>query len=515
MQDWSNSTLWSELAARADEKPAAPFLVAEGVELTRGQVKTRAARLAIGLLELGIVAGQRVGVHAANRVEHLELLFALNAIGAVYCPVHPDLRGSSLEHVVRLLELSAVFVDQERSSRWRDDALPVVALDDMRPAPQLPTYEQLMHKGELAASEASTDGAATALILMTSGTTGRSKGVELSSQFALSVGEVNVRAREITAVDRVHTAYSFCHTNPHCFTLFPVLVAGASMAWSPRFSVSRFWQTLGTLEATQFSLFTAPMLMLLNREGSPDDSIHGATSCLVVGTPRGRGQEFEDRFGVRIVEGYGMTECGAITFQPADRRLESAGKPVPEWEVRVVDATLQPVAPGVTGEIVGRPLRPGMLMNGYFKNPSATLEAYRDLWFHTNDSGYFDSDGFLWYVGRTGDVIRYRGENISALDVEETVRSLNVAADVAAVAVPAELGEDELMLVLESPQSVNDAAALYERLARELPSFCLPSHIRFVQALPRNVTGRVVKGSLKQEGVTHDTWSRAQTRTSR
>lgn len=521
MQDWTGQTLWSMLSARVKEDKDAVFLVGAHGLMTRGELMSQASRLAAGLATLGVRPGDRVAVHAANRVEQIELLFALNAIGGIYCPLHPDLRGGSLKHVVELLGPTTVFVDQERSSRWNADLIggrvQRVLLDGALPG-QLSHlgYSDLLTDEGLGENAWTGDAEAPALILMTSGTTGRSKGVLMSSQFALSVGHINVRSRGITPSDRLHTAYSFCHTNPHCFTLFPALVAGASMAWSEKFSASRFWTQIRDLGATQFSLFTAPMLILLGREETPDDTSHGASVCFSIGTARGRGREFEERFGIRIVEGYGMTECGAMTFQTADsRRLESVGKPVEEWEVRVVNEALEQLGPGMIGEIVGRPQRPGMLMSGYFRDASATLATYKDLWFHTNDSGYFDADGYLWYVGRANDVIRYRGENISAGDVEETVRATKLVSDVAAVALASDLGEDDLLLVVvESGQQTDNAGVLYDRLAQELPSFCLPRYIRFVHELPRTMTGRVMKEVLRRQGVTGDTWARSTLRTS-
>ena len=510
-------TLWSLLGLHADRDAEAVLLAAPEGVVTREEMRLRAGQLAAGLVELGVRQADRVAVHAANRVEHLELLFALNAIGATYCPIHPDLRGSSLRHVVDLLEPAAAFVDADRADRWGPEAasggFPRVLLDDGVPGPEgsIP-FSGLRLDAEVREAQ---DPSAPALILMTSGTTGRSKGVLISSRFALSTAKVNVRKRAISSADRLHTAYSFCHTNPHCFTFFPALVAGASMSWSQRFSVSRFWSELRSAGVTQFSLFTAPMLMLLGSEPTEHDRTHGASVCLSIGTPRGRGMEFEDRFGVRLVEAYGMTECGAITFQPEwGRRIESAGKPVEEWDVRVVDASQETVMPGQVGEIVGRPLRRGMLMDGYFRDERATLETLTDLWFHTNDLGYFDEDGYLWYVGRAKDVIRYRGENISAADVEETVRATKLVEDVAAVALSSELGEDDLLLVVVPTQANLDPQALYAALARDLPRYCLPRHIRFVPELPRTMTGRVVKDALRTQGVTADTWTQPTARVS-
>lgn len=514
-------TPWSLLRDQAEHAPDSVLLADAAGTVSRGTMTRRVAGLAAGLRDLGVARDDRVVVQASNRREHIELLFALNAIGAVYCPVHPDYVGDSLRHALDLLEPTAVVVDEEHAARLRAQPEPswrLVLLPGTDPgdsgAGEVP-YEDLLATPPRSLPDIPST--APALILMTSGTTGRAKGVVLSGRFALSVGRVNARTRALTADDRLFTCYSFCHTNPHCFTLFPALVAGASMAWSPRFSTSGFWAQVRALGATQFSLFTSTMLMLLGAPPSGDDTSHGADTCLSIGTPRGRGAEFEERFGVRIVEPYGMTECGAITVSwPGARRLGSLGRPVDEWDVRVMGPAGELLPAGEVGEIVGRPLVPGMLMDGYFRNDAATLAAFDGLWFHTGDRGWVDADGYFWYAGRGGDVIRRRGENVAALDVEDAARATGLVGEVAAVAVPAPLGEDDVLLVAEArdPAAVGaaDAARLRDAMAEHLPRYALPQYVRFVAELERTITGRVVKKPLVAAGITEDTWTTTQKR---
>lgn len=510
-------TIWQQLLELVADDADAVLLRGPSQEHTRAQVHDRALAWAAALQRLGIGTGEHVLVHAGNRVEHVELLLASNLLGAVYSPVHPDLKGPLLRHAAELLSPAAVVVDEDRRPLWEaaglapnamrlllDGPVGIPATPGSHVANELLQAVRLEDVSHLHVPDPDRP----ALTVMTSGTTGPSKAVLMSSRFALGIGASNVRSRGITNRDRLHSDFSFCHTNAQCFTLFPALVAGAAMSWSERFSVSQFWDTLDQLGATQFSLFTAPMLMLLDRAPSPTDRRHRATTCFSVGTPRGRGKEFEQRFGVRLVEAYGMSECGALTFRAADHGpIESAGQPVPEWEVQVVDERLRPVPPHSPGRIVGRPRRPGLLMSGYLRDDAATLRTFQDLWYHTGDNGYFDADGNLWFLGRTGDVIRRRGENVSAHDVEETVRSTGLVRDAAAVGVPAALGEDDLLLVVElAQQDAVSADALYGALASELPRYCLPQYIRTVIELPRNTTGRVRKDVLRQEG-TAQAWT--------
>jgi crotonobetaine/carnitine-CoA ligase len=249
------------------------------------------------------------------------------------------------------------------------------------------------------------------------------------------------------------------------------------------------------------------MRMLLAAPATALDNTHGARTCFSVGTPAAAGKAFEERFGVNIVEGYGLTECGAITYQwSGARRLGSAGRPTPGWQVAIHDADGMSLPTGEIGEIVGRPDRRGLMMDGYVGRPQATLEVCKDLWFHTGDRGYLDDDGYLWFVDRQKDSIRRRGENISSYEIEEAIRQTGLCVDSAAFAVPSALGEDEVMVAVV-PKEALDPVDLVERLSTLLPGYALPSYVRTLDEMPRTPTGKIQKFKLRGDGVTNDTWS--------
>ena len=506
----TSTTIYGRLSTLAEERPEQDFLISRDFAVTRNGMVERALLVAGALARSGVGPGERVVVFADNRQEHLDLLFGSNVIGAVYCPIHPDLRGRSLNDVLDLLEPSLVVVDSsERAARLPDELARIVVSIEQGSQDHVP-YSSWISTAPYEGTPTA-DPSSTALILMTSGTTGRAKGVEIGNRFALEVGEANVRSRAITSEDRLHTCFSFCHTNAHCFTLLPALCAGAAMVWGPKFSVSGFWAEIKDLRATQFSMFHSTMLMMLGAQPAQSDREHGALVCLSIGTPQGRGEEFESRFGIEIVEPYGMTESGIMTVQNASsKRLGSIGRSVPEWEVRVVDPDGNDVPVGTPGEIVGRPRRPGLLMSGYFRNPAATLDAFKDLWFHTGDRGWVDADGYLWYGGRAQDVIRRRGENIAATDIEHIARMSGLVRDAAAIPVPSPLGEDDVLLVVEGltggPQDLFDA------LKNDLARYALPQYIKSVEELPRTPSGRVTKAILRDAGVDSTTWTKPKER---
>jgi crotonobetaine/carnitine-CoA ligase len=223
--------------------------------------------------------------------------------------------------------------------------------------------------------------------------------------------------------------------------------------------------------------------------------------------------EFEQRFGCRLVELYGSTEVGAILYTPLDapRRAGSCGKAVPFVEVKLLDEQGFEVPVGRPGELVVRPDEPSVIMAGYYGMPEATLAAFRDLWFHTGDLLRRDGDGYFYFVGRRKDIVRRRGENISAAEVEIAIETHPRVLQCAVFGVPSDLTEEEVMAcVVLRPGATLGASALAEHCAARLARFMVPRYIRFVTELPRTPTDKVEKFRLQQAGITADTWDREQ-----
>ena len=178
-------------------------------------------------------------------------------------------------------------------------------------------------------------------------------------------------------------------------------------------------------------------------------------------------------------------------------------------EARVVDENDCEVAPGETGELILRTDRPWSMNHGYYKNPEATAKAWRNGWFHTGDGFKYDADGYFYFVDRIKDVIRRRGENISSFEVEAEVNAFADAGEAAAIPVPSELGEDEVMVVVApAPGKSVTPLELFRFLEPRMAHFMLPRFIRVVDELPKTPTQKVQKHLLRNDGVTPDTWDR-------
>jgi crotonobetaine/carnitine-CoA ligase len=223
--------------------------------------------------------------------------------------------------------------------------------------------------------------------------------------------------------------------------------------------------------------------------------------------------QWRNRFGIQWVGGggYGLTEAARISELTVteDAAIAACGKPS-SFDVRIFGADEEECAPGEPGEIVVRPLRPGIMFDGYWRRPAETLQAMRGLWFRTGDIGKFDQNGNLVFVDRKKDYIRCGGENVSSYEIETALRRHPAILDVAAYAVPSALAEDEIKIsVILKPDSTLTERELCLWAIDRRPYFCVPHYVEIHQDFPRSPTGKVLKYVLKKAGVNNTTWVRA------
>jgi crotonobetaine/carnitine-CoA ligase len=277
-----------------------------------------------------------------------------------------------------------------------------------------------------------------------------------------------------------------------------------------RFSASRFWDICRDEGVTAFNFMGALVLMLFKQPERDDDADNPVRLAYGAPAPVAVLERFEQRFGMQLIEVYGSTELGAcLESRPSSRRIGSCGRAAPQYEVEIHDENDNPLPPGLEGEIVVRPREPFSMVQEYWGMPEATLAAFRNLWFHTGDRGRVDADGWFYYVDRLKDSIRRRGENISSWEVEQVVNDHEQVAESAAVGVPSELSEEEVLIVVVLKEGEElGAEALLDHCQERLPHFAVPRYVRFVAMLPKNHAQRIQKPELRAEGVSPDTWDR-------
>lgn len=481
-----------------------------------------ANRFANGLLELGLSKDSKVAIMLPNCPEYLFVLFGAAKIGAISVPINTAYKGPLLEHLLNNSDAELLVIDEQYLSGINEiqdslGKLKTVLLYSEKGTSQ-PTllghrqtlrvdrlYESSTKKPE--AEIAHTD---TLMILYTGGTTGPSKGVVMSNHFYYFYAHLVSGSIGYTEDDVSYTCMPLFHINAQIGSIVSALYAGAQVALYRRFSASSFWDEIRSSGATVFLGMGAVGNILAKNPPSSADSNNRVRLAVIVPPPENL-EQFEQRFGFRVIyETFGMTEGLIIPpklYEP--RRRGCCGKPIDDYQIRIVDDNDLPLPAREVGELVVRPKQPYTMMSGYYKMPEATLEAFRNLWFHTGDLGYLDDQGYLYYVGRKKDAIRRRGENISAYEIESVVNQHASVLESAAIAVPSELGEDDVKIVVVlRPGAQLSPEELIRFCEPRMAYFMVPRYVEFHTGLPKNPSQRIEKYKLREEGNTENTWDR-------
>jgi len=345
------------------------------------------------------------------------------------------------------------------------------------------------------------------LILYTSGTTGFPKGVMHSQSNFVLAGEGFVERMYLQPEDRLLCILPLFHINALFYSLGGAVAAGASIVLSPRFSASGFWPLAARSGATEVNILAAVGSILARRPRS--EFVPGHRLGKVYGAPitPEAAETFRTEFGVpTLIEGYGMTEIPGACNNPflGPHKIGSMGKPALHpnpcilfAELRVADEQGRDVQDGEVGELL---VRTPILMKGYYRDPEQTAAALRDAWFMTGDLVRRDRDGFYYFVARKKDIIRRRGENIAGAELDRVVGLHPGVAEAAAIAVPSELGEDEILVaVVTKTGELLTAHDIAQWCAQHLAPIKVPRYVVFVDSLPHTPTHRVAKFPLKND----------------
>jgi crotonobetaine/carnitine-CoA ligase len=357
-----------------------------------------------------------------------------------------------------------------------------------------------------------------ATFVYTGGTTGPSKGCMLSHNYHHAAStQIGVCWRR-RADDVLWTPLPLFHYNALVTAVLGALIFGGRSAIYRRFSVSEFWPEMNRTGATITSTLGTMAYLLAHDTDRPEMPKSGRpeanTSLRLLGAaplPIEVDARIKARFGIDTFSGaYGVTEASLISWSPpgVSNRPNAAGVVNDEYfDARIFDDDDVDQPRGTDGEIVIRPKRAHVMFEGYWGRPAATVEASRNWWYHTGDIGRIDDDGYLYFVDRKADYLRRRGENISSFEVERILMSHGALADVVVHGVPSDLTEDDLKITAtrETGATVTEEE-LFRWSIDRLPYFALPRYIEFRDELPRSPVGRVLKRTLRDEGVTPRTW---------
>jgi len=478
-------------------------------------------KVAAGFQGLGLGRGDKVGIVMDNRPEFLFFWFGLCKLGGIEVPINTAHRGDLLTYMVDKADCRFLVVQ----SGSLDRVGPVLK--------DLPKVEKVLVFGEEGETMPElekpvldyrrvmdNDGSFTEvdvlwsdpfIIMFTSGTTGPSKGSLMPHNYALYMGEKIWDAAQYDDKDKLYNALPLFHGNAQLLSTMPALMSGARMVLAERFSASRFWDDIRHHGCTEFNYIGGIVPIIFKADPKPDDADNPVRVMMGAGAPKDIFHTFEKRFGVTLLEGYGMSEIGLPLMNSMKEKGKegSCGRPGPDDDVRLVDDRGMEVGPHTPGELLVRVRKPYCMLLEYYKMPEKTVEAWRDLWFHTGDYLYHDEDGYFFFVDRKKDALRRRGENISSYEVEKVINSHPAVLESAAVAARSDLGEDEVLVCLTlKPGKKLVPEELTAFCEERMAYFMVPRYLRFMEKMPKTPTERVQKYQLREEGVTSDTWDR-------
>jgi len=492
------------LRRRAEENPDRVFLRSvDGDDLSYGDLETRVRAWMNALAAVGVRRGDRVVTLLPPSFDAVAVWMAAARLGAVETPVNTALRGSLLAHVVsdadpRCVVCAPRFLPAIEEIAAGGAPVPVV-LDvsgDAEAAAtrttldlRAPTFDRITEVEDRAPRPFDV-----ATIVYTSGTSGRSKGVVVpwAQEYATARWLMPLDGR---AGDVWYGPWAMFHVSGKVGLYSSALLDG-QLVIRDGFSTSRFWEDVRRFEVTSTMLVASTVAYLSSQQPTARDRQHTLRNVCAAPLPDDP-DAFSARFGVRLSTLFNMTEVASpISTGWSGAPRGSCGRPRPGVEARVVDENGDDVPIGETGELVLRMSAPHEVMAGYWRAPEATVEAWRDLWFHTGDAVRRDEDGWYYFLDRLKDTIRRGGENISSTELEALVNEHPSVVESAAIGVPNSYGDRDVKLFIV-PGPAFDVEEFARFLDERLPRYMRPTYISVIDALPKTHTARIKKAQLR------------------
>jgi crotonobetaine/carnitine-CoA ligase len=502
----------------------------EDFRLTYAQALSGAEAVASAFYADGAEQGDRVVIMAANSSQFVRTWFGAALGGLVEVPINTNYEGEFLRHQLTVAQARFAVVDDVFAERWvaiaeharmveklwlvdtgagvRDKAIALLRDNGWQAA----AWEELerAERRELPTPKPQDLGA----IFYTSGTTGPSKGVAMPFSQLYFFAQLVVSLTRLTPDDVYLTTTPLFHGNAQFMAAYPAIVAGGRAVIRPKFSASRWIDHVRDSGVTVTN-FVGVMMDFAWKQAPRENDRDNVLRCVYAApTASTIVEQFKERYGIEaFVDAFGLTETCAPIMSPygVPRPAGAAGLQNKEWfDIRLVDPeTDREVPVGQVGELVVRPVQPWTCSNGYYNMPEKTLEAWRNLWFHTGDALRRDEDGWYYFIDRYKDALRRRGENISSYEVEQAILGHPAVVECAVVGVPAdvEAGEDEVLAVVVTSEPA-PAADILTWCEGRIPAFAIPRFLRVVDALPKTPSEKVRKAAIREDGITPDTFDR-------
>lgn len=511
-----DGTIPSFLAARVGRQPERIALEFSGRRWTYAELERASEQLARALARRGIGPGARIALLAANSDLSLILFLAAARLGAMFIPLNPAATQADLEYLLSHARPSLIVVQPADVQRVEP-----VASGLQEPAPVLPLAEWGLELDSAAHVLAVLDALGGddpmpqpayrpddgVVVIYTSGTTGFPKGVVHTHRTYILAAEGFVARMHLQPTERLLTVMPFFHINALFYSFGGALAAGATLITVAKFSASQFWNLAVASGATEFNFLAAVSSILMNRPRSEFNPAHHIVKLYGGPISERMDRTFREQFHVpTLIEGYGMSEIPGACCNPflGPHKPGSIGLPAihPSYpgafsELRVVDDAGRELPAGAVGELV---VRTPMMFKAYLDDPEQTAAAFRDGWFLTGDLVRRDADGYFYFIARKKDIIRRRGENIAGAELDRIISDHPAIAEAAAIGVPSELGEEEILVVAvpREPARV-DPRELVQWCRGRLSAMKVPRYVVVAQSLPHTPSHRVAKHLLKRD----------------
>ena len=493
--------------------PSAPFLISPSrnqkgmTTFSYQETFEKAYKISTIFSDNGYGNNLRVATLLGSTPAHYIVKLALNKIGVSVVPINPDYSPDETAYLLAdsgsVLAICAEhYMKQLKTAiAYKDLSVPIVTYDEIE------NIHTLKPSSDLGTQ---VHGKTEASLLYTSGTTGRPKGCMLSHEYELMCGEVyaNIGAPISLSFgkDKILNPLPSYHINAGIVTFFAAMLTGNSLIQPERFSISNWWEDINETEATIFHYLGVIIAVLLSDQSATKASLGKLRVGFGAGVEPALHQEFETRFGIPLVECWGMTEMCRVLYnneEPRQIHTRAMGRPRDDLQVKVVDENDQEVARGKPGEMVVRHSektpRAGAF-SGYLNKEKETEEAWKSGWFHTGDTVTMDETGMLYFVDRAKNIIRRAGENIAAAEVEDCLFEIEFVSKIACIAVKDDIREEEVMacVVLEEDKKKSKEVAeiLFNHAIEKMAYFKAPGYILFMDDLPVTGTQKVVKHKI-------------------
>ncbi|MGV0792950.1 AMP-binding protein [Mycolicibacterium sp. XJ1819] len=499
------------LDQRAAQYPDRVMMTIGETSVTFAQMRDHSCAAANALLELGVQRGDTVALFAATCPEWVYFWLGAARIGAVSAAVNTANKAEFLSHALRLARAKVVMTDAERSARVDEIAGDVHTLESIVVMDGSLTED--VSRGLVDATGGSSGLDDIGVLFFTSGTTGPSKAVATTWQYLFSAAAAVGNAWDLGEGEVLWSAMPLFHLSAAPMVLTPML-RGSTTVLRSSFHPSQLLDDIRACGAVGFAGAGAMVSMLYNQPADPSDRDNPLRFISAAPIDAAAYRPIEERYGVRVVTMYGLTEAFPLAYKSVSEHgvPGTSGRINPAFDVRIVGTGGEQLPPGTVGEIACRARVPHVISTGYvLPDASATglrVERHPE-WFRTGDMGVLSEDGQLSYADRVKDSLRRRGENVSSVEVETTVMKHPAVLEAAAVGVPSDLGEDDiLVLVTLRPGATLDYVDLLDFCSARMPYFCVPRYVEILAELPKNVIGRVRKDLLRSRGLTSAAWDR-------